>query len=367
MEAIPRDEMGELEALVSGVNQISQSTLLLKKMKEMNEVDDALDYMKEQYKTRMEACDERQREFERRQQEMKDQVTKFEKFIQENDSKRQRADLKLKQERKVFRVKCDELSRLQSEFETASSEKQRLIEELEALKRYQWYLDRTVDAAEDNSYEETWDLLNRYRTLKNANNDLMSQVQIGESAIDKLRMELSSLSSAHTNQMLVQNSLIHEHQKHVEELRVHNKQRADEKEREEDGQKSEHRQTGQVIQAIRNLYLRCIATMRTQARPMPEATDKAQRLDYFEKCLKVVCDRIGDLEDIHAGYTEWRLRRDDGGLDSVRKGNQSNSASGSVGFMNSVDESEEGMQQLSGGDSIRRGTMRHSGAQASHY
>lgn len=59
--------MGEIEALVSGVNQISQSTLLLKKMREMGEVDDALEYMREQCRSRMDACDERQREFERRQ------------------------------------------------------------------------------------------------------------------------------------------------------------------------------------------------------------------------------------------------------------------------------------------------------------
>ena len=38
-------EIGELEALVSGVNQISQSTLLLKKKKEMHEVDDSLDFI----------------------------------------------------------------------------------------------------------------------------------------------------------------------------------------------------------------------------------------------------------------------------------------------------------------------------------
>lgn len=39
-----------------------------------SEVDDALDFMKEEFSTRMEACDERQREFERKQAKMKDQV-----------------------------------------------------------------------------------------------------------------------------------------------------------------------------------------------------------------------------------------------------------------------------------------------------
>ena len=47
----PVDEHGELEALVSGVTQTSQSTLLLKKRKEMREVDDAFEFMKEEFST----------------------------------------------------------------------------------------------------------------------------------------------------------------------------------------------------------------------------------------------------------------------------------------------------------------------------
>ena len=61
------DEIDDLEALVSGVTQTSQSTLLLKKRKEMREVDDALDFMKDEFKTRMEACKEREIAFELKQ------------------------------------------------------------------------------------------------------------------------------------------------------------------------------------------------------------------------------------------------------------------------------------------------------------
>ena len=41
------------------------------------------------------ACEERQRAFERRQAEMREQVAKFEKFISENDAKRARAEAKV--------------------------------------------------------------------------------------------------------------------------------------------------------------------------------------------------------------------------------------------------------------------------------
>jgi chaperonin cofactor prefoldin len=70
----PMTELSELEALVSGINQVSQSTLLLKKMKEMSEVDDSLEYMKEQFSRRMSSCEERERAFQKRQAEMKEQV-----------------------------------------------------------------------------------------------------------------------------------------------------------------------------------------------------------------------------------------------------------------------------------------------------
>ncbi|CAM9403595.1 unnamed protein product, partial [Sphacelaria rigidula] len=93
-DAIDADQ---LEEMVAGVAQTSQSTLLLKKKKEMREVDDALDFMKDEYNTRMENCEQREAEFEQKQTDMREQVIKFEKFIQENDAKRARAEAKAKQ------------------------------------------------------------------------------------------------------------------------------------------------------------------------------------------------------------------------------------------------------------------------------
>ena len=168
--------IGELEALVSGVNQISQSTLLLKKMKEMHEVDDSLDYMKEQYKNRMEACDERQREFERRQSKMKDQVTKFEKFIQENDNKRQRAEMKKQQERSLYKQKNKEHETLKMDLLRVQAERDALKAQVAKLQKYEKYLEDVVHLSDENGFEEILNILDRHTTLKKANADLMQQV-----------------------------------------------------------------------------------------------------------------------------------------------------------------------------------------------
>ena len=250
------DEIAELEALVSGVNQISQSTLLLKKKKEMHEVDDALDFMKEEYKTRIEACEERQREFERRQSDMKEQVTKFEKFIQENDSKRQRAEMKARQEEKQKHQKDEELRRLQSEHDEAEKERDDLIAQLKTLRKYKEYLERTVEH-EDGDYEELWDLINRHKTLINANRDLMETVRDGDGEMDDLRTELMSLQLDIQTKALSGNSRIHELQVKLEKLRGEVKKHSDDKETKEERVKDVNRETGQVVLAIRNLYHRC--------------------------------------------------------------------------------------------------------------
>ena len=53
--------------------------------------------MKLDYKKRMDICEQRRVQFELKQLKMRDQVLKFEKFIQENDAKRLRAEIKIKQ------------------------------------------------------------------------------------------------------------------------------------------------------------------------------------------------------------------------------------------------------------------------------
>lgn len=69
--------------------------MLLKKRKELREVSDSLAFMKEEYAQRIEACNDRQKEFLRRQADMKEKLLKFSRFIQENDTKRKKASAKL--------------------------------------------------------------------------------------------------------------------------------------------------------------------------------------------------------------------------------------------------------------------------------
>lgn len=96
----------------------------------MREVDAALDLMRKDYKKRMEECESRRLQFEERQSKMREQVIKFEKFIQENDAKRLRAEAKAKHERQQFVEKCKELNALQQQLQDLELSKEELCSEL---------------------------------------------------------------------------------------------------------------------------------------------------------------------------------------------------------------------------------------------
>lgn len=96
----------------------------------MREVDASLENMKNQHKQRMDACEERRLQFELKQAKMREQVLRFEKFIQENDAKRQRAENKAKQERKLYEDKVKEIRQKTEKIKELEKEQQILNEEL---------------------------------------------------------------------------------------------------------------------------------------------------------------------------------------------------------------------------------------------
>ncbi|RHY32045.1 hypothetical protein DYB32_002927 [Aphanomyces invadans] len=288
----PTPELADVEPIVSGVSLVSvprlaffhvlnliqpgfpvipllecivmsQSTLLLKKRKELREINDALDFMKEEYAQRVETCAERQREFERKQDEMREQVAKFEKFIKENDSKRTRAELKAKTEHRSAEQNDVRKKQLVLQLDKDVATRESLEKRRDQLLKYRTYLDSAVDASEQ-EYEEIADILNRYATLLDANNDLKAQVQSAES--QKIRGETFQLDLDRGRDDRVSNG--------------------------------RSRESGQIVLAIKNLYNRC----RTSGKIPPVKETPGETMVYMTAILKVVAERIVDLDFITASY-----------------------------------------------------------------
>lgn len=102
----------------------------------MREVDISLNNMKIQHKQRMDICEERRIQFEIKQNKMRDQVLRFEKFIQENDAKRLRAENKIKQEKKLYEDKIKEIQMLTDKMNNLDLEQKRLTSSLGFINIY---------------------------------------------------------------------------------------------------------------------------------------------------------------------------------------------------------------------------------------
>lgn len=270
----------------------------------MREVDDALEFMKEEFQSRMQACEERQREFERKQNDMKEQVTRFEKFINENDAKKQRAEMKARVEHRQCEQNEQKIQQLKKELHRDEELRNQREEELDRLKKYKDYLDSTVEASEE-EYEEINDVLNRYKTLEDANQDLQKTVSEGEHIIDNLRQEVLMLTRETQNQILVHNSEIHGYQKNVESLRSTALQLDFERENLERDTNDKSRQSGQVVMSIKNLYGRCLQSMKSKV-PHIANTDNLSLMTAY---LKLIQERIVDLSDITKNYQAYLDRQ----------------------------------------------------------
>ena len=79
----------------------SQSTLLLQRNTELNQINQQLDQQKRNFAERMSRSHEQEMNLAAKQEAIKEQVRKFDKFIKENDTKRMRANKRASEEVKL--------------------------------------------------------------------------------------------------------------------------------------------------------------------------------------------------------------------------------------------------------------------------
>jgi len=321
-----RKEIAELDQLLASAAQTSQSTQLLKKRKEMKEVDDALELMKRDYKMRMDECEERRLQFELKQAKMREQVLKFERFIQENDAKRQRAETKARQERKLYEDKCREISNVMLEIDSLEKQQRELLEELARRSCHREYLELVVE--ESDEYEEVSDILNRHKTLVDANADLAARAKEQDDEVEQLRTTVDALRMNAQNSLLVGTSFVQDKQKDLEGMRLVVAQTETDMGVHLEKEKDVQRVSGEVVQAIKNIYSRCLGSMHNKPMFMPTNPSPLEMLHFN---LELLSTRVQDLVDITSDYRAGVDLSASGSMGDLREGSTMSGATGITG------------------------------------
>lgn len=199
-------------ALVKDGTRTLQSTLLLQKQQEMHTIDMDLQYKRRQFAGRMERCMNRQNDLRIQQQQIKERVEKFDRFVRENEIKRQRAIQKYHSEKRQKEMREEEVSVLKLRYQGLQKKQARMIQILENHKKFEKYIQQVVDILPEGYLELTDNMLKgvmmRYNTLQQANEGLLHELMVKGDAIDAAQSELSELNKTGTDEVLGYNSTI---------------------------------------------------------------------------------------------------------------------------------------------------------------
>jgi hypothetical protein len=237
-------------------DHVSPATRLLEKRRQMFEVQDALNAQKDEFSRREDAFRRREDALRSKDLELQESLIKFNKFLQENELKRNRALKRVSDEKKQRELKEVEIKKLEQLLAMKIEEESNLKFDLEKNIKYQDYLEMIVQSI-SKYFPEIVDILNRHKVLKDANKTLIMKQVHEEEEQDKLNREYIQYKKAKENQILNANNEVAELQIKLESL----KSKSSRLQQEVDQRMNETTQKslflGQIIASVSNLLQRC--------------------------------------------------------------------------------------------------------------
>eukprot|EP00197_Chlamydomonas_leiostraca_P014764 CAMPEP_0202871526 /NCGR_PEP_ID=MMETSP1391-20130828/18943_1 /ASSEMBLY_ACC=CAM_ASM_000867 /TAXON_ID=1034604 /ORGANISM="Chlamydomonas leiostraca, Strain SAG 11-49" /LENGTH=287 /DNA_ID=CAMNT_0049552355 /DNA_START=77 /DNA_END=937 /DNA_ORIENTATION=+ len=196
------------------LDHVSPATRLLEKRRQMFEVQEALEAQKQEFNRKEEVFKRREEALKLKDLELQESLIRFSKFLQENDSKRARAEKKAADEIKARLAKEKEIEGLTQQLEELRAEKERMHEVLEKNMRYQRYLEGVLEVADE--YQEAGDLLARHATLRATNADLKDHQRKCSELAESIRAELALYVKHKTDEILALNNVLARAKKELE-------------------------------------------------------------------------------------------------------------------------------------------------------
>ena len=196
------------------LDHVSPATRLLEKRRHMFEVQEALDAQKEEFQRREATFKRREEMLKQKDLALQESLIKFNKFLQENDSKRNRAEKKRVDEAKQKQGKEAEIVKLLVEVERQKEKRAQMEAEVHKMSQYQAYLEGVLEVEEE--YPEIVDLLSRYETLDAAHEDLVQRQHLAGRENEEERHNLQTFIRERTDEILGYNNKIAELQQQSE-------------------------------------------------------------------------------------------------------------------------------------------------------
>jgi len=341
------------------LDHVSAATRLLEKRRQMFEVQEALSAQKEEFNRREDAFRRREDALKRKDLELQESLIKFNKFLQENETKKNRALKRAAEEKKQREQKEIEIRRFKTQLEQKIREEAVLKEELERNMKYQDFLDGLVQSMSKFFPEGIADVLNRYKTLRDANTYLLEKQQADEATNENLLREFTTFKKTKENEMLNSNNEIADMQKKLEQRVGKTNSLQEEIEMSIKEASEKVLSLGQIVSAISNILDRCNENFRRRHnKPMMDKTERNDGMPLMEQCLRT----MSKLDEISMFMTDFRDIKDEFcrefGINPHRFGKMSSAQLAAVAASAGKDGEKEPTVDVVARDGHQQGTVK---------
>jgi chromosome segregation ATPase len=292
------------------LDHVSPATRLLEKRRQMFEVQEALDAQKEEFSRREDAFRRREEALRKKDLELQESLIKFNKFLQENESKRNRAIKRASDERKQREQKEAEIGRLHAQLEQKMEDEKALKKQVAQNMKYQLYLADVVDFVTED-FHEIQELLNRYKTLMDANHDLADRQRENEGESENKRVHFANYTKERANEILNANNEIASLQKKLESGEALAYRLQNEVDFSIRGNSDKTLELGQILSCVENLLERFEMHMRSHKQNRDSEKKPAQKQRSAEELEREGQRAMDHLDEIATYMTDYKDIVDD--------------------------------------------------------
>ena len=240
-------------------NSLDSVTASTKLRKEVDDVKEALDRKRTEYRERMDRVKDREEHLKVRRAELQERLIQFYKFIQDNEIKRARANKKATSEEKTKQERHGKIVELSEQLKQLELRKHESREKYQRYVKYEKYLTDVLQHGDQDEYQDATGIIQRWQTLEDNKAMLQKRKNDLETELEKRKTTLSMKRQRKKNDAVDLQNQLSELQNRLETLQKSLKKGQDELD-DLIGRKSDTTTIiGQVRMACENLYEKCVA------------------------------------------------------------------------------------------------------------
>uniref|UniRef100_UPI00398F610A coiled-coil domain-containing protein 42 homolog n=1 Tax=Pristiophorus japonicus TaxID=55135 RepID=UPI00398F610A len=185
---------------------LASVTLLLEKKRELAEMDAALDNQKEEFRMKIQFLQQRREDLNRKEEELKQSIYKFDKFLEENKAKQTRAKTKIATETELAKQKRKEILRLKAELASLIKKREKLKVKVMVRAIYPNFLEKVIKIS--NEFQDIRMVNTRFETLFITHDILLKKYQEDQEIIKKMKSDLRNFIKEKNNDTLRYHNLL---------------------------------------------------------------------------------------------------------------------------------------------------------------